>query len=132
MSWDELRLTLPLARDGFETKPLARESFQGRGLVDGSELDALGDEDLPANSFAANVFDDWKPMHRACERSRKSFDCGRSKRGTSLMEFPKCAGNRIAESNALDAERSALVVAWTQLPVFLGNTIHPFVVRGLG
>src|SRR3569833_506396 len=59
--------------------------------------EAFGDEGLPyygggvdaARAVAGNDFMYWELMRRACERGRKVFDFGRSKRGTGSFDFKK-------------------------------------------
>ncbi len=103
---------------------------------------------LPAaRTVAGNDFMYWEVMRRAVERGYRTFDFGRSKRGTGAFSFKKnwgfeptpliyefklCKLDAIPEVNPLNPKYRLFIAAWKRLPVPLAKLIGPPIVRGLG
>jgi FemAB-related protein (PEP-CTERM system-associated) len=102
---------------------------------------------LEARELAANDFKYWDLMHRACERGVRTFDYGRSKRGTGSFDFKKNWGfeptpleyeyelltrDAIPENNPSNPKYRALIAVWRKLPPSVVRRIGPSIVRGLG
>jgi len=100
-----------------------------------------------ARDLAANDFKYWELLRRACERGLRSFDFGRSKRGTGSFAFKKNWGlepmplayeyclyrrQRIPENNPLNPRYRVLMALWRRLPIPVANLIGPHLVKGLG
>ncbi len=104
--------------------------------------------DLPAaRELAANDFKYWELMRRACERGLKTFDYGRSKRGTGSFDFKKNWGfeptplayeyqlfkrDSVPQNNPSNPKYRLMISTWQRLPRGLANTLGPWVVRHLG
>ncbi len=101
----------------------------------------------PARDLAANDFKYWELMRRACARSLKVFDFGRSKQGTGPYAFKKNWGfepkplhyeyclykrDAIPQNNPSNPKYKLLIAAWRRLPLGLTNWLGPLVVRNLG
>lgn len=102
---------------------------------------------IAARSVAANDFKYWELMRRARLRECKSFDYGRSKRGTGPWNFKKnwgCEpkplsyeyelfkGNDIPQKNPLNSKYRLFVALWKRLPLRVANAIGPCISRQLG
>lgn len=104
-------------------------------------------DDEAARDLAANDFKYWELMRRACARSLKVFDFGRSKVGTGPYAFKKnwgfeptplhyefCLYRRqgIPQNNPNNAKYKLLIAAWKRMPLPWANWLGPFIVRNLG
>ena len=102
---------------------------------------------LPARELAANDFKYWELMRDGAARGYRSFDYGRSKRGTGSFDFKKnwgfepqplhyeyllVRGKRVPEVNPLNPKYRLLINLWRRLPLPLANLIGPHVVKNLG
>ncbi len=102
---------------------------------------------VAARDLAANDFKYWELMRRACERGVRTFDYGRSKRGTGPFDFKRnwgfepvplayeyCLYRRegIPENNPLNPKYRALIALWRRLPLPVANFLGPYLVKGLG
>jgi FemAB-related protein (PEP-CTERM system-associated) len=100
-----------------------------------------------ARDLAANDFKYWDLMRRACERGLRTFDYGRSKRGTGSFDFKKNWGfepqplayefallrrAEIPQHNPANPKYRALIAAWKRMPRGLSDALGPFIVRNLG
>jgi FemAB-related protein (PEP-CTERM system-associated) len=100
-----------------------------------------------ARDLAANDFKFWELLRRASERGLRTFDLGRSKRGTGTFAFKKNWGlepmpltyeyclyrrERIPEHNPLNPKYRMLMALWRRLPIPVANLVGPYLVRGLG
>ena len=104
--------------------------------------------DLPAaRDLAANDFKYWELMRRACERGRRVFDFGRSKRGTGSFDFKKNWGfepaplhyeyqlftcDKVPQNNPSNPKYLRAIETWRKLPSIVVNTIGPMLARHLG
>ena len=104
-------------------------------------------DDESARELAANDFKYWELMRRACARGIKTFDYGRSKRGTGSYAFKKNWGfeplplhyeyclykrDAVPQNNPANAKYRLLIEAWRRMPIALANRVGPLVVRSLG
>jgi hypothetical protein len=102
---------------------------------------------IDARALAANDFKYWELLRRACERGQRTFDYGRSKRGTGSFDFKKNWGfepaalfyeyrlfkrERIPENNPLNPKYAAFIALWRRLPRPVANALGPMIVRNLG
>jgi FemAB-related protein (PEP-CTERM system-associated) len=100
-----------------------------------------------ARDLAANDFKYWELLRRACERGLRTFDYGRSKRGTGSFDFKRNWGfeptplayefrlfdrESIPENNPLNPKYRAAIALWRRLPLRVANALGPHVVRNLG
>lgn len=100
-----------------------------------------------ARELAANDFKYWELMRRACARGLKTFDYGRSKRGTGSYAFKKNWGfepqplhyeyclyrrDAIPQNNPANGKYRLFIDAWRRLPLGLANRLGPYIVRNLG
>jgi FemAB-related protein (PEP-CTERM system-associated) len=100
-----------------------------------------------ARDLAGNDFMYWELMRRACERGLRTFDYGRSKRGTGSFDFKKnwgfepqplkyeyrlVRGKRVPEVNPLNPKYRLAIKLWQRLPLSVANRIGPFIARNLG
>jgi FemAB-related protein (PEP-CTERM system-associated) len=127
----------------------------GRRPVSGVMSFYFRDEVLPyyagdtaqARDLAANDFKYWELMRRACERGVRTFDYGRSKRGTGSFDFKKNWGFEatplayehrlfklatVPQNNPLNPKYRAFIALWRKLPLPLANALGPLIVRNLG
>jgi FemAB-related protein (PEP-CTERM system-associated) len=89
----------------------------------------------------------WRAMQRAAERGARSFDMGRSKRGTGSFEFKRRwgvepiplqyeyrlrRGDALPDTNPLNPKYRLFIAAWKRLPLPIANRLGPLIVRGLG
>jgi FemAB-related protein (PEP-CTERM system-associated) len=144
-----------ILREEFSTRSdIVTVSYDGKAVA--SVLNFyFRDEVLPfygggvraARSLAANDFLYWEVMRRACERSCRIFDFGRSKIGTGSYAF-KCnwgfqptpliyqfrlAGRRgVPDLNPLNPKLAIFIAAWKRLPLRLATRLGPLIVRGIG
>jgi FemAB-related protein (PEP-CTERM system-associated) len=104
--------------------------------------------DVPAaRDLAANDFKYWELMRRACERGLRSFDYGRSKRGTGSFDFKKNWGlepaplayeyrllrrDSIPQNNPSNRKYRAMIALWRRLPLPVATRLGPHIVRALG
>ena len=103
-------------------------------------------DDEAARDLAANDFKYWELMRRACERGRKVFDYGRSKKDTGPYAFKKNWGfeptqlhyayrlykrDNIPQNNPSNAKFKLLIETWRRMPIGLANWLGPFIVRNL-
>lgn len=132
---------LTVTREG---RPVASVlSFYFRNAV----LPYYGGGTDEAREVAANDFMYWDLMRRACERGIKTFDYGRSKRGTGSFDFKKnwgfepqplhyeyllVKGKRVPEHNPLNPKYSLFIKLWQRLPLPVANLIGPHIVKSLG
>jgi FemAB-related protein (PEP-CTERM system-associated) len=102
---------------------------------------------VAARDCAANDFKYWELMRRACERGCRTFDYGRSKRGTGSFDFKKNWGfeptplhyeyqlvraRKVPENNPLNPRYRMMIAAWRRLPLPVANWLGPYIVRNLG
>jgi FemAB-related protein (PEP-CTERM system-associated) len=100
-----------------------------------------------ARDLAANDFKYWELMRRACERGLRTFDYGRSKRGTGSFDFKKNWGfeptplayeyrllrrDDVPQNNPLNPKYRAFIALWRHLPRGVANALGPHIVRNLG
>ncbi len=86
---------------------------------------------IESRELAANDFKYWELMRRACERGVRTFDYGRSKRGTGSFDFKKNWGfepvplayeyqllrrDSVPQNNPLNPKYRALIALWQRLP----------------
>jgi len=104
-------------------------------------------DDPAARELAANDFKYWELMRRACARGLKTFDYGRSKRGTGSYAFKKNWGfepqplhyeyclykrDAVPQNNPANPRFQLLIATWRRMPIGLANWLGPMVVRNLG
>jgi FemAB-related protein (PEP-CTERM system-associated) len=102
---------------------------------------------LEARELAANDFKYWALMQRACERGLRTFDFGRSKRGTGSFDFKRnwgfepvdlqseyCLINRdtVPQNNPANPRYQTAIALWRRLPRRVVNTVGPVLARHLG
>jgi len=155
------------------TPPLARRYFEALREVFGEDCEVLTvldpsgvavssvlsfyhrDEVLPyyagdtaqARALAANDFKYWDLMRRAVERGLRTFDYGRSKRGTGSFDYKKnwgfepqplhyefslLRGTAIPQNNPANPKYRAFIRLWRRLPRPVANALGPSIVRNLG
>ena len=100
-----------------------------------------------ARAVAGYDFLYWEVMRRACERGCRTFDYGRSKRGTGSYSFKKNWGfepeplyyeyhlvraKEIPSINPLNPKYRLFIEGWKRLPTPVANILGPWVSRGLG
>jgi FemAB-related protein (PEP-CTERM system-associated) len=100
-----------------------------------------------ARHLAANDFKYWELMRIGCERGYRVFDYGRSKKGTGQYDFKKNWGfeptplhyeyflvkaNSVPENNPLNPKYRLFIQMWRKLPIFIANTLGPYIVKDLG
>jgi len=100
-----------------------------------------------ARETAGNDFMYWAVMKRACERGIRTFDYGRSKRGTGSFDFKKnwgfeptpleyeyrlVRGSAIPENNPLNPKFRLFVAGWKRLPLPIANLLGPHIVKNVG
>ncbi|MDA5193605.1 FemAB family PEP-CTERM system-associated protein [Alphaproteobacteria bacterium LMG 31809] len=101
-----------------------------------------------ARGLAANDFMYWEVMRRSTEyRGCNLFDFGRSKIGTGAFSFKKnwgfepeplvyeyrlAPGAEVPDINPLNPKYRLMVETWKRLPLWLANSIGPFISRDLG
>ena len=100
-----------------------------------------------ARDLAANDFKYWELMARACERGYRTFDFGRSKRGTGSFDFKKNWGfdptplhyeyqlvrsRSLPRNNPANPKYRLFIAAWRRLPRSVANALGPHIVRSLG
>ena len=100
-----------------------------------------------ARAVAGNDFMYWDLMRRACERGLKTFDFGRSKRGTGSFDFKRNWGfeptplhyeyflvrsRKVPEVNPMNPKYRLFISAWKRMPLALANAIGPHIVKNLG
>jgi FemAB-related protein (PEP-CTERM system-associated) len=130
--------------------------FDARGTAVSSVLSFyFRDEVMPyfagdiaaARELAANDFKYWELMRTSCERGCRTFDYGRSKRGTGSFDFKKNWGfppqplhyeyrlvraARLPQHNPQNPKYRVLIAAWRRMPRPLVNALGPRIVRHLG
>ena len=132
---------LTVTRDG---RPLSSVlSFYFRDEV----LPYYGGGTTEARAVAGYDFLYWEVMRRACERGYRTFDYGRSKRGTGSYSFKKNWGfepeplyyeyhlvraKGIPEINPLNPKYRLFIEGWKRLPTPVANILGPWISRGLG
>ena len=100
-----------------------------------------------ARPLNANDFAFWEVMRRATERGCRTFDMGRSKRGTGSFAF-KChwgieplalhyeykllRTKEIPAVNPLNPKYRALIAVWKRLPLPVANLVGPPIARNFG
>lgn len=104
-------------------------------------------DDWAARDLAANDFKYWELMRRALGRGVRTFDYGRSKRGTGPFAFKKNWGfeprplhyqyqlyrrTTIPQNNPANGKYRLLIAAWKRLPLTVANRLGPHIVRHLG
>jgi FemAB-related protein (PEP-CTERM system-associated) len=100
-----------------------------------------------ARELAANDFQYWELMRRACLKGVRVFDYGRSKRGTGSFDFKKNWGfeptplayeyrlfkrDTIPQNNPSNPKYRAFIALWRRLPRGVANALGPSIVRNLG
>jgi FemAB-related protein (PEP-CTERM system-associated) len=100
-----------------------------------------------SRALKANDFMYWELMRRACERSVRVFDYGRSKIGTGSYHFKKNWGfepqplryryylvrsRDIPDVNPLNPRFKTLIRVWQQMPLGLTRLLGPMIARNLG
>ena len=100
-----------------------------------------------ARDLAANDFMYWEVMRRAGDRGLRTFDFGRSKRGTGAFEFKKHwgfepetlhyqfhlrHGASVPDINPLNPKFRLFVALWKRLPLPVANLLGPQIVKHLG
>ena len=100
-----------------------------------------------ARELAANDFKYWELMRRASQRGVRTFDFGRSKRGTGSFDFKSNWGfeptqlayehclfkrDSIPQNNPSNPKYRAFIALWRRLPVAVANRLGPLIVRSLG
>ena len=100
-----------------------------------------------ARIVAANDFKYWELLRRACRRGLRTFDFGRSKRGTGSCDFKRNWGfepqplhyeymllrrRSVPQHNPSNARYRLLIQGWRRLPVGVANWLGPYLVKSLG
>ena len=100
-----------------------------------------------ARDLAANDFNYWELMRRACARGVRLFDYGRSKQGTGSYAFKKNWGfepsplayeyalygaGAVPQNNPLNPKYRAMIALWRRLPRPVVNAVGPMIARSLG
>lgn len=100
-----------------------------------------------ARQLAANDFMYWEVMRRAAEEGIRTFDYGRSKKGTGSYSFKKNWGfepeplhyqfrlvkaNAVPDVNPLNPKYQLFINMWRKLPLPVANFVGPFLARSLG
>ena len=100
-----------------------------------------------ARELAANDFKYWELMRRACKRGCRTYDYGRSKRGTGSFDFKTNWGfepqplhyeyqllkrEAVPQNNPSNPKYQALIRLWRRLPRRVVNALGPSIVRNLG
>lgn len=102
---------------------------------------------VQARTMAANDFKYWELLRRACLRGLRTFDYGRSKRGTGSYDF-KCnwgfepeplhyeylllRRQSVPQHNPSNARYRLLIQGWRRLPLGVANWLGPHLVKSLG
>lgn len=123
--------------------------------VDGVMSFYFRDEVLPyygggpaqARRLAANDFMYWEAMRRACEKGCRTFDFGRSKRGSGSFAFKKhwgfspqplsyefklFGGHTIPSINPNNPKYQTAIAFWKRLPLAVANRLGPLISKDLG
>jgi len=155
--------TPPLAKRYFSRlKEVFGDACEFLTVVDAAGVPVSGvlsfyfrDEVLPyyagdtaqARNLAANDFKYWELMRRACDRSVRMFDFGRSKRDTGAHDFKRNWGfeptplayeyrlyrrDGVPQNNPLNPRYRAFIALWRKLPIPVANALGPLIVRNLG
>ena len=100
-----------------------------------------------ARELAANDFKYWELMRRACERGCRTYDYGRSKRGTGSFDFKTNWGfepqplhyeyqllkrDAVPQNNPSNPKYQALDPAVASPAAAVVNALGPSIVRNLG
>jgi FemAB-related protein (PEP-CTERM system-associated) len=100
-----------------------------------------------ARELAGNDFMYWEVTRRACKKGIKTFDFGRSKKGTGSHDFKRnwgfeptplayeyklVRGKAVPDHNPLNPKYRLFISMWQRLPLPLANLIGPYVVKSLG
>jgi FemAB-related protein (PEP-CTERM system-associated) len=100
-----------------------------------------------ARPVAANDFMYWEVMERARQKGMRTFDYGRSKRGTGSFDFKAHWGfepeplhyeyylvkaRTIPELNPTNPRYQKIIATWQRLPLWLTRAIGPRLARNLG
>ncbi len=100
-----------------------------------------------AREVAGNDFMYWELMRRACEKSYRIFDFGRSKLGTGSFDFKKNWGfvpeplhyeyqlhesKAVPDTNPLNPKYQLFIKLWQRLPLSVANRLGPYIVKDLG
>jgi FemAB-related protein (PEP-CTERM system-associated) len=104
--------------------------------------------DVPrARELAANDFKYWAVMRDAADSGYRSFDFGRSKKGTGSFDFKRNWGfepaplsyqycllrqDAVPSHNPSNPRYRLMIDTWRKLPRWAVNRIGPMIVRGLG
>lgn len=118
-------------------------SFKFRSEV----LPYYGGGTVAAREVAGNDFMYWEVMRRACQGGMRTFDYGRSKRGTGSFDFKKnwgfepqqlgyeyllVKGKKVPDHNPLNPKYQMFIKLWQKIPLRIANLIGPHIVKGLG
>jgi FemAB-related protein (PEP-CTERM system-associated) len=110
-------------------------------------LPYYGGDVVAARALAANDFRCWELMRRAAARGARSFDYGRSKRGTGSYDFKRFWGFRpeplhyeyallrrasVPQVNPSNPRFRTPIEVWKRLPRGVANWLGPHIVRHLG
>lgn len=100
-----------------------------------------------ARAVAANDFMYWEVMRRASERGCRTFDYGRSKKGTGAYSFKKNWGfepeplyyefdlvnaTELPDINPLNPKYRLFINMWKRLPLPVSKLVGPMLSRNLG
>ena len=100
-----------------------------------------------ARDLAANDFKYWRVMQRAVDRGCRTFDFGRSKKGTGPFHFKRNWGfeptqlryeylligrDAIPENNPLNPKYRMMIETWRRMPRAFVGWLGPRIVGGLG
>lgn len=100
-----------------------------------------------ARARAANDFKYWEVMRRGVVRGSKTFNYGRSKRGTGSFDFKKnwgfepeplhyeywlADGQALPSLNPSNPKFKLAIATWRRTPRWVVNRLGPVLVRGLG
>lgn len=110
-------------------------------------LPYYGGGNARAREVAGNDFMYWEVMRRACESGLRTFDYGRSKRGTGAFDFKKnwgfepqqlhyeyllVNGKAVPDHNPLNPKYQMFIKLWQKMPLRVANIVGPHIVKNLG
>lgn len=110
-------------------------------------LPYYGGSSMAARNVAGNDFMYWQVMERARERGMRTFDFGRSKRGTGAFDFkthwgfepePLCyeyflvRAREMPNLSPTNAKYARLIALWQRLPLPATQVLGPPIARFLG
>ena len=98
------------------------------------------------NHLAVNNFMYWMLIKFGCENGYKTYDFGRSKKGTGSFDFKKrwgmqmidlpyqyflVRGNSLPDTSPLNPRFSLGIRLWRKMPLWLANSVGPLIARHL-